>query len=78
MEAKLFEFADRDFKEVYTVIDKENKRLHISSVNYNYNITLTLTADLDWQLNELTKYEEAHLAAKVKYVVNEIITELGY
>lgn len=78
MEAKLFKFADRDFKEVYTVIDKENKRLHISSVNYNYNITLSLTADLDWQLKAITKYEEVHLADKVKYVVNEIITELGY
>lgn len=77
MEAALFEFPITDFEEVYTVIDKENMRLHISSVNYHYNITLDLTADLHMQLEQQTKWGEVGFNNKVKQVVEKIIEELN-
>ncbi|MCM3113632.1 hypothetical protein [Lederbergia lenta] len=76
MKAKLFEFFITDFEEVYTVIDDENKRLHISPINYSFNITLDLTKDLTLQIEQQTRYGEMGFNKKVRQVAEEIIKDL--
>ena len=76
MKARLFKFDITDFEEVYVVIDDENRRLHISPVNYRFNTTLDLTRDLSEQIEQQTKYGEKHFNEKVQQVVKEIIQEL--
>jgi hypothetical protein len=76
MKAKLFKFFIPDFEEVYTVIDDDNQRLHISSVNYDYNITLDLTSDLNEQVKQQTRYGERSFNEKVLQVIEKIIKEL--
>ncbi|WP_338782462.1 hypothetical protein [Metabacillus sp. FJAT-52054] len=76
MKAKLFKFPVTDFEEVYTVIDEENKRLHISSVNYSYSITLDLTKDLNIQIEQQTKWGERNFNKRVQQILFEILEEL--
>ncbi|MCM3111656.1 hypothetical protein [Lederbergia lenta] len=76
MKVKLFEFFITDFEEVYTVIDDENKRLHISPINYSFNITLDLTKDLTLQIEQQTRYGEMGFNKKVRQVAEEIIKDL--
>lgn len=76
MKAKLFKFFITDFEEVYTVIDEENKRLHVSSVNYNYNVTLDLTKNLNEQIDEKTKWGEQFFNERVRKVLLKIVEEL--
>jgi hypothetical protein len=78
MEVKLFKFSITDFEEVYTVIDNDNQRLHISSVNYNYNITLDLTRELNEQVKQQTKYGEKSFNEKVLQVIEKILKELKF
>lgn len=76
MKAKLFKFFITDFEEVYTVIDEENKRLHISPVNYSFNITLDLSKDLSVQIDQKTKWGEQTFNNRVRQVLKNIIEEL--
>lgn len=76
MRAKIFKFPITDFEEVYTVIDEENKRLHISSVNYSYSITLDVTKDLKMEIEQQTKWGEQTFNKRVRQVLGKIIEEL--
>lgn len=77
MEAKLFTFTITDFEEVYTIIDRDTQRLHISSVNYNFNITLNLKSDLKMQIEQSTQWEELGFAKRVRKVIDKILIELN-
>lgn len=77
MKAILFKFVITDFEEVYTVIDNENQRLHISPVNYSYSITFDLTKNLNEQIIKNTKYGERNFNNRVRQVVEKIIKELN-
>lgn len=77
MKAHLFTFDITDFEEVYAVLDDENKRLHISPLNYKYNITLNLNGDdLFEQLERRTKWEEGYFGERARKVARKIIEEL--
>lgn len=73
MKAKLFEFAITGFEEVYAIIDNENQRLHVSSVNRSFSTTLELAEDMNAQMNQKTAYEDENLNQKVTQVLTEII-----
>lgn len=77
MEAKLYKFPITDFEEIYTVIDTENQRLHISPVNYSFNLTLDLTRDLKGEILKNTKHLEKNFSARVQEVIGEIISDLN-
>lgn len=72
----LFKFLITDFEEVYAVVDTENKRLHISPLNYSFNITLSLNGNLHEQLDQNTLLGEMSFNANVRKVAKEIIEEL--
>ncbi|WP_273123419.1 hypothetical protein [Bacillus weihaiensis] len=76
MRTKLFKFHITDFEEVYTVIDDENKRLHISSVNYSYSVTLDLTRDLKVEIEQQTKLGNQNFNNRVRKALFKIIEEL--
>jgi Cdc6-like AAA superfamily ATPase len=78
MRAELFKFLITDFEEVYVIIDEENNRFHISSVNYHYNISLDLTRDLNVQIDQQTKYGEQSFNKRVRQVLKKIIEELKF
>ena len=77
MEVKLFEFFVTDFEEVYTIIDSEKQRLHISPLNYSFNITLDLTKDLNEEILQHTQFGEVNFNIKVRKVCKKIIEELN-
>ncbi|MCB5237186.1 MULTISPECIES: hypothetical protein [Niallia] len=78
MEARFFKFPNiTNFEEVYIVIDKEKKRLHMSPVNYSYSITLNLDKFLNEQIEQYTKYGESNFNIRVRKVLKEIVKELN-
>lgn len=76
IKARLFEFDETDFEEVYTIIDEGKQRLHISIVNYNYNVTLDLTGNLKEQLEKRTDFGDVHFNETVRKLFGKIIEEL--
>jgi len=76
MHVRLFKFPVTNLEEIYAVVDKENTRLHISSVHYSYSLTLDLTKDLKEEIKEWTKWGEQSFNAEVRKALYQIIKEL--
>lgn len=73
MKANLFEFDITGFEEVYAIIDNDNQRLHVSSVNRSFSITLAFAEDMNEQIKQKMTYEDEDLNQKVNQVLTEII-----
>lgn len=76
MNTQLFVFPITDFEEVYSIIDNDKQRLHISPVNYSFNITLDLTRDLSEQIEQNTKFGEINFNKRLLQAVEKIVQEV--
>lgn len=73
MKPKLFQISITDFEEVYSIIDNEKQRLHVSAVNYSFSTTLDLARDLDEQITQITKDGDQEFNKKIHQVLTHII-----
>lgn len=73
MKAKLLKFDITGLEEVYTNIDNDHQRLHVSPVNHSFSTTLAFAEDMNEQINQRTIYEDEDLNQKVNQVLTEII-----